>query len=63
MIRVLALIAALACLAPALAAPPKLPAGADPENTILFPCELQQPAPESHGSGIRSAIQRHHDGA
>lgn len=36
MIRVLALIAALACLAPALAAPPKLPAGADPENTILI---------------------------
>jgi peptidylprolyl isomerase len=36
MIRVLAVIAALACVAPALAAPPKLPAGVDPENTILI---------------------------
>src|SRR5882762_1326719 len=36
MIRVLAVIAALACMAPALAAPPKLPAGVDPENTILI---------------------------
>jgi peptidylprolyl isomerase len=30
------LIAALACVAPALAAPPKLPTGVDPENTILI---------------------------
>ena len=36
MIRALALIAALACAAPALAAPPKLPAGVDPENTIVI---------------------------
>jgi len=35
-IRILALMAALACAAPALAAPPKLPAGADPENTIVI---------------------------
>jgi peptidylprolyl isomerase len=35
-IRILAFIAALACVAPALAAPPKLPAGVDPENTIVI---------------------------
>src|SRR5262249_29852145 len=35
-IRILALTAALACAAPALAAPPKLPAGVDPENTIVI---------------------------
>jgi len=35
-IRILALIAALACIPPALAAPPKLPAGVDPENTIVI---------------------------
>ena len=35
-IRILALIAALACAAPALAAPPKLPAGVDPENAIVI---------------------------
>ena len=35
-IRILALIAALACVAPALAAPPKLPAGVDPENAIVI---------------------------
>jgi peptidylprolyl isomerase len=35
-IRILALMAALACAAAALAAPPKLPAGADPENTIVI---------------------------
>ncbi len=39
MIRVLAVIAALACVAPALAQTqmqPKLPAGVDPQNTILI---------------------------
>jgi peptidylprolyl isomerase len=35
-IRIFALIAALACVAPALAAPPKLPAGVDPENAIVI---------------------------
>ena len=35
-IRILAFIGALACVAPALAAPPKLPAGSDPENTIVI---------------------------
>jgi peptidylprolyl isomerase len=35
-IRILALVAALACVAPALAAPPKLPAGVDPENAIVI---------------------------
>ena len=35
-IPLLALIAALACVAPALAAPPKLPAGVDPENAIVI---------------------------
>ena len=35
-IRILALIAALACVVPALAAPPKLPAGVDPENAIVI---------------------------
>jgi peptidylprolyl isomerase len=35
-IRILAFIAALACVAPALAAPPKLPAGVDPENAIVI---------------------------
>jgi peptidylprolyl isomerase len=35
-IRIFALIAALACAAPALAAPPKLPAGVDPENAIVI---------------------------
>jgi len=34
--RIFAFIAALACAAPALAAPPKLPAGVDPENTIVI---------------------------
>jgi peptidylprolyl isomerase len=36
LIRSFALIAALACAAPALAAPPKLPAGVDPENAIVI---------------------------
>ena len=35
-IRIFALIAALACAVPALAAPPKLPAGVDPENAIVI---------------------------
>jgi peptidylprolyl isomerase len=35
-IRIVAFIAALACAAPALAAPPKLPAGVDPENAIVI---------------------------
>jgi peptidylprolyl isomerase len=35
-IRIFAFIAALACVAPALAAPPKLPAGVDPENAIVI---------------------------
>jgi peptidylprolyl isomerase len=35
-IRIFALIAALVCVAPALAAPPKLPAGVDPENAIVI---------------------------
>ena len=35
-IRLLALIAALVCAVPALAAPPKLPAGVDPENAIVI---------------------------
>ncbi len=35
-IRMFTLVAALACAAPALAAPPKLPAGVDPENTIVI---------------------------
>ena len=34
--RILAFVVALACVAPALAAPPKLPAGVDPENTIVI---------------------------
>src|SRR5215471_2911657 len=34
--RILAVVAVLACAAPALAAPPKLLAGADPENTIVI---------------------------
>src|SRR5689334_2450025 len=36
MIRAFALIVALVCAAPALAAPPKLPAGVDPDNTIVI---------------------------
>jgi peptidylprolyl isomerase len=35
MFRLLVLIAALTCAAPALAQAPKLPAGADPQNTLL----------------------------
>jgi peptidylprolyl isomerase len=35
-IRIFALFAALACAAPVLAAPPKLPAGVDPENAIVI---------------------------
>jgi len=35
-ILIVAFIAALACAAPALAAPPKLPAGVDPENAIVI---------------------------
>jgi peptidylprolyl isomerase len=35
-IRILAFIAALACAASVLAAPPKLPAGVDPENAIVI---------------------------
>ena len=34
--RIFAVIAALACVVPALAAPPKLPAGVDPENAIVI---------------------------
>ena len=36
MIRILAVALALICAAPALAAPPKLPAGADPKNTLVI---------------------------
>ena len=36
MIRLLALVAALIVVAPAAAAPPKLPAGVDPQNTIVI---------------------------
>ena len=36
MIRLLAIVLALALAAPALAAPPKLPAGVDPENTLVI---------------------------
>ena len=36
MIRILAVIAALVCALPAYAQAPKLPAGADPQNTILL---------------------------
>lgn len=36
MIRILALALALVCAAPAIAAPPKLPAGADPQNTLVI---------------------------
>jgi peptidylprolyl isomerase len=36
MIRILAVVAALFCVAPALAQSVKLPAGADPENTIVI---------------------------
>jgi peptidylprolyl isomerase len=35
-LRILAFVVALACVAPALAAPPQLPAGADPKNTIVI---------------------------
>lgn len=36
MIRILAVVAALVCALPALAQAPKLPAGLDPQNTILI---------------------------
>ena len=36
MIRILALVAALVCAAPALAQAPKLPAGVDPQNAIVI---------------------------
>jgi peptidylprolyl isomerase len=36
MIRILAVIVALVCAAPAFAQPPKLPAGADPQNTLVI---------------------------
>ena len=35
-VRALALIAALACVAPAFAAPPKLPPGVDPQNALVI---------------------------
>jgi len=35
MIRILAVVLALVCVAPAFAQAPKLPAGADPQNTLV----------------------------
>jgi peptidylprolyl isomerase len=36
MFRILAVVIALVCAAPALAAPPKLPAGVDPQNALVI---------------------------
>ena len=36
MIRIIAVVVALVCAIPALAAPPKLPAGVDPNNTLVI---------------------------
>jgi peptidylprolyl isomerase len=66
MIRVLALIAALACAAPALAAPPKLPAGVDPENAILIDTakgriviKLRTDLAPNHAERIKTLVREH----
>jgi peptidylprolyl isomerase len=66
-IRILALMAALACAAPTLAAPPKLPAGADPENTIVIDTtkgqiiiKLRTDLAPQHAERIKTLAREHY---
>jgi cyclophilin family peptidyl-prolyl cis-trans isomerase len=65
-IRIFALIAALACAAPALAAPPKLPAGVDPENAIVIDTskgqiivKLRNDIAPQHAERIKTLAREH----
>ena len=66
-IRMFALIAALACAAPALAAPPKLPAGVDPENAIVIDTtkgqiiiKLRTDIAPQHAERIKTLAREHY---
>ena len=65
-IRIFAFIAALACAAPALAAPPKLPAGVDPENAIVIDTgkgqiviKLRNDIAPQHAERIKTLAREH----
>jgi peptidylprolyl isomerase len=65
-VRIFALIAALACAAPALAAPPKLPAGVDPENAIVIDTskgqivvKLRNDIAPQHAERIKTLAREH----
>jgi peptidylprolyl isomerase len=65
-VRIFALIAALACAAPALAAPPKLPAGVDPENAIVIETskgqivvKLRNDIAPQHAERIKTLAREH----
>jgi peptidylprolyl isomerase len=70
MIRILAVIAALVCVAPAFAqtkTPPKLPAGADPENTLLIDTtkgpiliKLRTDLAPKHAERIKTLAREHY---
>jgi peptidylprolyl isomerase len=65
-IRIFAFIAALACAAPALAAPPKLPAGVDPENAVVIDTskgqiviKLRNDIAPQHAERIKTLAREH----
>jgi peptidylprolyl isomerase len=65
-VRIFALIAALVCAAPALAAPPKLPAGVDPENAIVIDTakgqiviKLRNDIAPQHAERIKTLAREH----
>jgi peptidylprolyl isomerase len=65
-IRIFALIAALVCAAAALAAPPKLPAGVDPENAIVIDTskgqiiiKLRNDIAPQHAERIKTLAREH----
>jgi len=65
-IRIFAFIAALACAAPALAAPPKLPTGVDPENAIVIDTgkgqiviKLRNDIAPQHAERIKTLAREH----
>jgi cyclophilin family peptidyl-prolyl cis-trans isomerase len=66
-IRMFALIAALACAVPTLAAPPKLPAGTDPENAIVIDTtkgqiiiKLRTDIAPQHAERIKTLAREHY---
>jgi peptidylprolyl isomerase len=65
-IRIFAFIAALACAAPALAEPPKLPAGVDPENAVVIDTskgqiviKLRNDIAPQHAERIKTLAREH----